>query len=202
MKIFGGFGGKHLHGREAVTDVPEQETLSPEVEAAAGSGSQTSLRNAAYEPESDSGETVIAEPDSGETVIAEPDSGETVRTPEEQAEIDEMIRRYQRKKRIRRGIILGVIAQKEGITMTDEELEERLQGYADQYGIDVEELVEGQDMGYIRKNELDQRVLTWLRENVAVEEIAETEAMTAEQTEAETDAAQTEAQIAETETEA
>ena len=86
--------------------------------------------------------------------------------------------------------------------MTDEELEERLQGYADQYGIDVEELVEGQDMGYIRKNELDQRVLTWLRENVAVEEIAETEAMTAEQTEAETDAAQTEAQIAETETEA
>ena len=87
-------------------------------------------------------------------------------------------------------------------TMTDEELEERLQGYADQYGIDVEELVEGQDMGYIRKNELDQRVLTWLRENVVVEEIAETEAMTAEQTEAETDAAQTEAQIAETETEA
>ena len=86
--------------------------------------------------------------------------------------------------------------------MTDEELEERLQGYADQYGIDVEELVEGQDMGYIRKNELDQRVLTWLRENVVVEEIAETEAMTAEQTEAETDAAQTEAQIAETETEA
>ena len=57
-------------------------------------------------------------------------------------------------------------------------------------------------MGYIRKNELDQRVLTWLRENVVVEEIAETEAMTAEQTEAETDAAQTEAQIAETETEA
>ena len=110
MKIFGGFGGKHLHGREAVTDVPEQETLSPEVEAAAGSGSQTSLRNAAYEPESVSGETVIAEPDSGETVIAEPDSGETVRTPEEQAEIDEMICRYQRKKRIRRGIILGVIA--------------------------------------------------------------------------------------------
>ena len=106
------------------------------------------------------------------------------------------------KQTVAQEIILGVIAEKEGITMTDEELEERLQGYADQYGIDVEELVEGQDMGYIRKNELDQRVLTWLRENVAVEEIAETEAMTAEQTEAETDAAQTEAQIAETETEA
>ena len=106
------------------------------------------------------------------------------------------------KQTVAQEIILGVIAQKEGITMTDEELEERLQGYADQYGIDVEELVEGQDMGYIRKNELDQRVLTWLRENVVVEEIAETEAMTAEQTEAETDAAQTEAQIAETETEA
>ncbi len=94
-------------------------------------------------------------------------------------------------------IILGAIAEKEGITMTDEELQERLQGYADQYGVTVDDVTQGQDMGFIRVNELNQKVMDWLREKVTIEEVAETEAGTeaelfSAQTEAETDAAQTE----------
>lgn len=106
-------------------------------------------------------------------------------------------------------IILGAIAEKEGITMTDEELQERLQGYADQYGVTVDDVTQGQDMGFIRVNELNQKVMDWLREKVTIEEVAETEADTeadifSAQTEAETDAAQTgaETEAAQAETEA
>ena len=72
-------------------------------------------------------------------------------------------------------ILLGAVAEKEGITMTDEELQEVLQGYADDYGITVDELLEGQDMGSVRVNELDQRVIEWLYANVNIEEVEETE---------------------------
>ena len=104
-------------------------------------------------------------------------------------------------------IVLGAIAEKEGITMTEEELQERLQGYADQYGVTVEDVTQGQDMGFIRANELNQKVMDWLREKVTIEEITETEAETeadvfSAQTEAET-AVQTEAETAaQTESEA
>ena len=104
-------------------------------------------------------------------------------------------------------IVLGAIAEKEGITMTEEELQERLQGYADQYGVTVEDVTQGQDMGFIRVNELNQKVMDWLREKVTIEEITETEAETeadvfSAQTEAET-AVQTEAETAaQTESEA
>ena len=58
-------------------------------------------------------------------------------------------------------------------------------------------MTQGQDMGFIRVNELNQKVMDWLREKVTIEEVAETEAGTeaelfSAQTEAETDAAQTE----------
>lgn len=91
-------------------------------------------------------------------------------------------------------IVLGAIAEKEGITMTEEELQERLQGYADQFGVTVDDVTQGQDMGYIRVNELNQKVMDWLREKTTVVEISETEAETeadvfAAGTEAETDAA-------------
>ena len=93
--------------------------------------------------------------------------------------------------------------------MTDEELQERLQGYADQYGVTVDDVTQGQDMGFIRVNELNQKVMDWLREKVTIEEVAETEAGTeaelfSAQTEAETDAAQTgaETEAAQAETEA
>ena len=54
-------------------------------------------------------EAASAETISEDTGTEETDAEETVRTPEEQAEIDEMIRRYQHKKRVRRWVIIGVI---------------------------------------------------------------------------------------------
>ena len=86
-------------------------------------------------------------------------------------------------------MILGAIAEKAGITMTDEELEELLQGYADEYGITVEELTKGTDMETIRSSELQQKVMEWLFENVTVEEVEETESagLFGNETEAETE---------------
>lgn len=93
MKIFGGFGGKHLRIRDAEPASPEAEELS-----AAGTD--------------DIEEQEVSEGPIRETEETTPEegSGEMKRSPEEQAEIDEMIRRYQRKKHIRRWIIIGVIA--------------------------------------------------------------------------------------------
>ena len=78
--------------------------------------------------------------------------------------------------------------------MTDEELDERLQEYADQYGVTVEDITYGQDREYIRASELMQKVVDWLRGQVTVEEAAETEAELAPETEAETVTAETEAE--------
>ncbi len=88
MKLFGGFSGKHFHhdGEENPAAQPEEVS-------------------AVQEPET--GEAPEAEEPIREAEPAEAE--ENGRTPEEQAEIDEMIRRYQRKKRIRRWIVLGVI---------------------------------------------------------------------------------------------
>ncbi len=101
---------------------------------------------------------------------------------------------------VEREVILEAIAEKEGITMTDDELQEVLQGYADQYGIEVEELVYGQDMGYVRANELELKVMNWLTENADVEVIYESEDFSFTETEAEA-AAETEAETAASETE-
>ena len=93
-------------------------------------------------------------------------------------------------------IILTAIADKEGITMTDEELDKLLEDYAKEYGMSVEELTAGTDRETIRSSELQQKTMEWLYENVKIEEIEETEAGdltgAAVETEAET-AAQTEA---------
>lgn len=102
-------------------------------------------------------------------------------------------------------IILGAIAEKENITMTDEELQEKLKDYAEQYGVTVEDITYGQDMGNIRANELGQRVMNWLCENVTVETVSETEEETEEanvdftETEADEDFTETEAEMAQTE---
>ena len=97
-------------------------------------------------------------------------------------------------------IILTAIGNAEGITMTDEELDEALQSYADEYGTTIEDITAGTDRETIRSNELQQKVMEWLFENVTIEETAETEAVGAE-TEAEITAAGTEAETAaETET--
>ncbi len=96
-------------------------------------------------------------------------------------------------------IILSAIAKKEGITMTDEDLDKLLEGYAKEYGMTVEDLTAGTDRETIRSSELQQKTMDWLYENVKIEEIEETEAGdlsgTAVQTEAET-AVQTEAETA------
>ena len=102
-------------------------------------------------------------------------------------------------------IILSAIADKEGITMTDPELDKLLEEYADEYGVTVDELIAGTDRETIRSSELQQKVMNWLFENVDIEEAQETEAEdlfgleteaeTAVETEAET-AAETEAETA------
>ena len=87
-------------------------------------------------------------------------------------------------------IILTAIADKEGITMTDEELDKLLEGYAKEYGMSVEALTAGTDRETIRSSELQQKTMEWLYENVKIEEIEETEtgdlSGAAVQTEAET----------------
>ena len=117
MKIFGGFGGKHHHGREPKKAIPESEELSPAASAEPGEetpqaepvhGPDEIPADAVYE-EAASAETISEDASTEDTGVEETDAEETVRTPEEQAEIDEMIRRYQHKKRVRRWIILGVV---------------------------------------------------------------------------------------------
>ena len=112
MKIFGGFGGKHHHGREPEKAIPEPEELSPA--AAAEPGEDTLQADPVHEPDEISADAASEEAVSAETISEEMSADEmsaeeTVRTPEEQAEIDEMIRRYQHKKRVRRWVIIGVI---------------------------------------------------------------------------------------------
>ena len=102
-------------------------------------------------------------------------------------------------------IILSAIAEKEGITMTDEELDKLLEDYAAEYNVTVDELTAGTDRETIRSSELQQKVMEWLYENVDIEQIQETEAeaVSGSETEAETlSAAQTEAETAEAMTEA
>ena len=88
MKLFGGFSGKHFHqgGEENPAAEPEEVSAVQELETGEAPEAEEPIRE--------------AEPAEAE---------ENGRTPEEQAEIDEMIRRYQRKKHIRRWIVLGVI---------------------------------------------------------------------------------------------
>jgi trigger factor len=97
-------------------------------------------------------------------------------------------------------IILTAISEKEGITMTDQELDKLLASYAEEYGVTVEELTAGMDRESIRSSELQQAVMNWLYENVTIEEVEETEPaeLSGFETEAETEisAAQTEAETA------
>ncbi len=108
-------------------------------------------------------------------------------------------------------MILTAIAEKEGITMDDDTLNERLQGYADSYGVTVEELTEGMDMETLRSDERQQLVLEMLYDSATIVEVEETEALeeygseTEAEVTAETEAeaaAETEAEVtAETEAE-
>ena len=99
-------------------------------------------------------------------------------------------------------LILGAIAEKEGITMTDEELDEVIKNLADQYGTTAEDILKYEDKEYIRMSELDRKVMEWLAVNVNVKDAApETEAEAGAETEAETQAAAAETEAAQTEAE-
>ncbi len=104
MKLFGGFGGKHFHqGSETpdVHDPGDTQVFYSSAKSADGKVPEPEAPVPAEEP--------VAEEETAWEEGTEIEEAEDARTPEEQAEIDEMIRRYQRKKRIRRWIILGVV---------------------------------------------------------------------------------------------
>lgn len=77
---------------------------------------------------------------------------------------------------IQQDMILGTIAEKTGISITEEELDEIIAGYAQQYGISVEELKSMSDMTLVRNGQLDTKVLDWLLTVTNVKEVEETEA--------------------------
>ena len=74
--------------------------------------------------------------------------------------------------RIAKEIISGVIAQKEGIAVTDEELQERIQEDADISERDVDEYMKGYDIEDIRAYALNYKMIDWLRDRVTIEEEA------------------------------
>ncbi len=104
MKLFGGFGGKHFHQDDEKPVIPDPGDTQVFYSSTKHTAEETAEKDAAVFAE----ERNLEE---GPAVEETTGSGEedSIRTPEEQAEIDEMIRRYQRKKRIRRWIILGVV---------------------------------------------------------------------------------------------
>lgn len=67
-----------------------------------------------------------------------------------------------------RYIMLAAIAEKEGISVTDEELEEKLSEEAEGYGYTTEEYTEGMDKEAYREYLLVEKVMDYLGENVTV----------------------------------
>ncbi len=72
-------------------------------------------------------------------------------------------------------MILGCIAEREDITITDEEIDAILQEYVDQYGGTLEDIKAVSDMAEIRRGQLDVKVLDWLSDVVNVVTVEETE---------------------------
>ncbi|HCI73287.1 MAG TPA: trigger factor, partial [Lachnospiraceae bacterium] len=72
-------------------------------------------------------------------------------------------------------IILTAISEKEGITMDDEELDERLAERAEAEGVSVETFTGGLDRETVRSYLLQDKVMDWLYQNVRIEDIEETE---------------------------
>ena len=89
-------------------------------------------------------------------------------------------------------IILGVIAQKENITLSDDDFQSAVEGYAQQYGISVDDFLSYYSEKDIRESELENRVMEFLASKAKITETDETEIET-EELEVETEAGQTEA---------
>ena len=90
-------------------------------------------------------------------------------------------------------IILGVIAQKENITLSDDDFQSAVEGYAQQYGISVDDFLSYYSEKDIRESELENRVMEFLASKAKITETDETEIET-EELEVETEAGQTEAE--------
>ena len=74
------------------------------------------------------------------------------------------------KEGIAREILFGAIAQREGITVTDEELQKLIQEDADNSERDIDDYMKGYDIEDIRANVLNYKVIEWLRDRVTIEE--------------------------------
>ena len=64
--------------------------------------------------------------------------------------------------------MLAAIAEKEGLAVTDEELDEHLALEAESYGYTTEEYTEGMDKEAYREYLLVEKVMEYLGENVTV----------------------------------
>lgn len=73
-------------------------------------------------------------------------------------------------------IILGVIAQKENITLKEEDFQETLKNYADSYGVTVEDLLSYYSEDDIRESELENKVMEFLAKEADITLEEETEA--------------------------
>ena len=96
-------------------------------------------------------------------------------------------------------IILSAIAEKEDITVSNEEFDEELETVSKQTGSSIEELIGGMSLEEIRSYMVQNKVLDWLAGVVTIEEVEETESLDVfgNETEAETaDAGETEAEAA------
>lgn len=103
-------------------------------------------------------------------------------------------------------IILGAIAKKENITLSDEDFRKILQEYADQYGASVEELLEVYSYqniseADIRESELENKVMEYLSGIIHITEEEETEDEDIETLEIDTEAETDLTEASETETE-
>ena len=103
-------------------------------------------------------------------------------------------------------IILGAIAKKENITLSDEDFRKILQEYADQYGASVEELLEVYSYqniseADIRESELENKVMEYLSGIIHITEQEETEDEDIETLEIDTEAETDLTEASETETE-
>lgn len=72
-------------------------------------------------------------------------------------------------------IILGAIAKKENITLSDEDFQKIIKDYADQYGITVDDLLSYYNEKDIRESELENKVMEYLKGVVSITEEEETE---------------------------
>lgn len=96
------------------------------------------------------------------------------------------------KQLLQQRIILGVIGQKEKITLDEDGYQAALQDYADSYGVSVEDFLHVYDDKMVRESEYENQVMKFLADHAKITDQAETESEDLEElvpdTEADTEA--------------